>query len=133
VIPVAGEHATDPTLGSIQVSSPSLGERTLAPTSCTAGSRQFFLGGDFADEKSGVIIRLVVDPIASPAIRVFSAATPFDKNLVFHREECSSFHFSLDSTGWRINHIEDYRLTLNVDCSRNGETVRGSVSATHCH
>jgi hypothetical protein len=133
VIPTGAENGAAPTLGSIEVSSRSLGQLTVAPTACTAGSRQFFLGGDFADEKNGVVVRLAVDPVASPAVRVFSAAAPFDKSIVFHRKECSVFHFSLDSTGWSINRVEDYRLTLNVDCSRNDESVRGTVSATHCH
>lgn len=120
-------------LGSIEVSSSRLGKMTVAPTSCLAGARQFFLGADFTDEKADVVVRLVVDPLASPAVRVFSSTAPFDKSIVFHREECSVFHFTLDSTGWRINRVDDYRLTLNVDCSRNGESVRGKLSTTHCH
>lgn len=120
-------------LGSIQVSSPKLGDLTIVPTDCASGSRQYFLGGDFLDAKSGVTVRLAVDPIGSPAIRVFSQSAPFDKSVAFRREECSVFHFSLDTTGWRVNHVDDYRLTLNVDCARANESVRGTASATHCN
>ena len=128
----AAGSATD-ALGSIEVSSSRLGQMTVVPTSCLAGARQFFLGADFADEKAGAVVRFVVDPVGSPAVRVFSSEAPFDRSIVFHREECSVFHFTIDSTGWRINRIDDYRLTLDVDCSRNGESVRGKLSTTHCH
>lgn len=131
--PVGATNSGAPaTLGEIQVSSPRLGNVTVVPTDCTSGARQYFLGGDFVDPKSGVTVRLAVDPIGSPAIRVFSQAAPFDKSVAFRRDECSVFHFSLDSTGWRVNHIDDFRITLNVDCARGDESVRGTASSTHC-
>lgn len=132
-VAVTGNGVAEGNLGSMTVSSPQLGDVTVTPTLCMSGARQYFLGGDFEDEKGGTVVRLVVDPLSGPAVRVFSADAPFEKSVAFRRDQCSVFHFSLDSTGWRINRIDDYRLTLNVDCSRAGETVRGAVSATHCH
>lgn len=121
-------------LGSFALSSAYLGHLMLSPSSCTAGDRQFFLGGDFEDEKTGMIIRLVVDPLYGPAIRVFANAEPYEKSVVFHRPECRVFHFTLDTTGWRINRIRDYRLTLDLDCTNpEGDSITGTVSATHCH
>lgn len=132
--PVGGaSDAATATLGTIHVSSPRIGEATIVPTGCTSGARQYFLGGDFIDAKSGMAVRLAVDPIGSPAIKVFPLSDPFNKSVTFRREECSVFHFSLDSTGWRVNHIDDYRITLNVDCARDGESVRGTASTTHCY
>ena len=121
-------------LGSFTVSSDRLGHLTVSPSSCTAGDRQFFLGGDFEDEKSGIVARLVVDPLEGPAVRVFATAAPFEKTAVFRSPECRVFHFSLDATGWRINRIRDYRLSLDLDCSnKEGDTLTGKVSAAHCH
>jgi hypothetical protein len=121
-------------LGSIVLVSNRLGNETIVPSTCAAGDRQSFLGGDFADEKSGFIVRLVVDPLEGPAARVFSSATPYDKTAVFHRSDCRTFHFSLDSTNWRINDVQDYRISLTLDCSdKDGDTISGNVSATHCH
>lgn len=121
-------------LGAFTVSSDRLGHLTVSPSSCTAGDRQFFLGGDFEDEKSGIVVRLVVDPLDGPAARVFATATPFEKTAVFRRPECRVFHFSLDTTGWRINRIQDYRLTLDLDCSnKEGDSITGKASAAHCH
>ena len=60
--------------------------------------------------------------------------SPFEKTTVFRRPECRVFHFSLDATGWRINRVQDYRLTLELDCSNtNGDSLIGKASVTHCH
>lgn len=132
VSPVAG--APPAALGSLSLSSGALGDATIVPTACEAGDRQFFLGGDFLDEKTGLVVRLVVDPLEGPAVRVFRAEKPFEGSRVFHRPDCAVFHFSLDSTGVRINRVEDYRLTLDVDCrSRDGDRLSGQASTTHCH
>ena len=60
-------------------------------------------------------MRLVVDPLGDAAVRVFSAAAPFERSVVFRRGECGVFHFSLDSTGWSINDVDDYAVTLQLD------------------
>jgi len=120
-------------LGSFAVRSSALGDATVTPTTCTAGDREMFLGGEFSDPASGLVVRLVVDPLDGPAVRLYSTAAEFERSVVFHRAECGVFHFSLNSTGWRVNEVNDYRLTLELDCSRAGESLKGSASATHCH
>jgi hypothetical protein len=133
--PIGGAKtsAGDPTiLGSFAVSSPLLGDHVLTPSTCTAGDRQLFLGADFASPAKTVVVRLVVDPLDGPAVRVFSTDAQFDKTVVFRRSDCQVFHFSLDSTGWRVNDVYDYRVTLQLDCSRDGESIKGEASATHC-
>ena len=120
-------------LGSFTVSSKALGNQIFTPSRCTAGDRKFFLGADFESQDSNLIIRLVVDPLDGPAVRVFLANAQFDRTVVFRRSDCGVFRFSIDSTGWRINDINDYRLTLQIDCNRLEESVKGSASTTHCH
>jgi hypothetical protein len=120
--------------GSFTVSTRALGHLTIAPSSCVAGDRQLFLGADFPDETAGAVVRLVVDPLDGPAVRVFSSAAPFDKSTVFHRADCPVFHFSLDSTDWRINHVQDYQVSLELRCATaEGETIEGRVAVDHCH
>lgn len=81
-----------------------------------------------------MIIRLVVDPLDGPVARVFASAAPDEKTAVFRRSGCRVFHFTLDTTGWRINRVQDYRLTLDLDCANpEGDSITGRVSATHCH
>jgi len=135
-MPVGGSKTApgQPTaLGSFAVASPTLGNAVLAPTACAAGDRELFLGAEFSTAGSDLVVRLVVDPLVGPAVRVYSSEAQFDRTVVFRRSECGVFHFSLDSTGWRVNEMNDYRLTLELDCTRPGESIKGSASATHCH
>lgn len=120
-------------LGSFAITSQVLGSEAVQPTACTAGDSQHFLGFDLSSGASPVVVRLAVDPVDGPAVRVFSSDAPFDKAVVFRRTDCRVFHFSLDSTGWRVNDIYDYRVSLELDCSRAGESIHGSASSTHCH
>jgi hypothetical protein len=120
-------------LGRFEISGPTLGRQTLAPTSCAAGERQVFLGVDLLDEATGIVTRLVVDPATGPVVRVFKASAPFDASVLFHRSECRVFHFSLDSTGWRINHIDELRMSLELDCQlSSGDSIVGTASDPGC-
>jgi len=120
-------------LGSFVIAGPTLGQQTLAPTSCAAGERQVFLGVDLLDEATGIVTRLVVDPATGPVARVFRASAPFDASVLFHRSECRVFHFSLDSTGWRIDHIDELRMSLDLDCQLpSGDSIVGKASAPGC-
>jgi len=130
----ATESAPPGVLGSFAVSSPLLGNVTVAPTACRGGDLHQFLGGDFSDPSAGLVVRLVVDPLEGPAARVFDAADPFRKSVVLRRSECAVFHLSLEHTGLTINEVRDYRLSLELDCAlADGTTVHGSASTTHCH
>jgi hypothetical protein len=130
----AAGAATTGSLGSFTLSSPLLGNATVTPTGCTSGDRLQFLGGDFSDPASGLVVRLVVDPLDGPVARVFDAAEPFRKSVVLRRSGCAAFHFSLEETGWKIDDVRDYRLSLDLDCSLgDGTSIRGSVSTSHCH
>jgi hypothetical protein len=120
-------------LGSFTVSSQTFSNQALVPSVCSSGDRLFFLGGDFTAENTDLVLRLVIDPLEGPAARLFSAQQPFDKSIVFRRSDCNVFHFSLDTTGWRVNEVYDYSITLELNCSRPGETISGRVSTTHCH
>ena len=45
-----------------------------------------------------------------------------------------AFRFSLDETGWKVNDVRDYRLSLELDCAlADGTTIHGSASTTHCN
>ncbi len=130
----ATESAPPGVLGSFTVTSPLLGNVTVAPTACSGGDLHQFLGGDFSDPASGLIVRLVVDPLEGPAARVFDAADPFRKSVVLRRSDCAVFHFSLEQTGLTINEVRDCRLSLELDCAlADGTTVHGGASTTHCH
>ena len=128
----ASDRAVAP-LGTFSLSGPTFGQQTLLPIRCSAGERQLFLGFDLHDEKAGIVARLVVDPATGPVVRVFKASAPFDQTVLFHRSECRVFHFSLDSTGWRINRIQQLGVSLELDCQLpSGDSIVGKALDGAC-
>ena len=120
-------------MGTFSISGPAFGQQTLQATTCAVGEHQVFLGFDLSDETTQIVTRLVVDPATGPVVRVFRAAAPFDATILFHRSECRVFRFSLDSTGWRIDHVEQLAVSLDLDCQLpTGDTIVGRARDPGC-
>lgn len=128
--PSPGESGAS--LGAVALHSMRLGQATLNPTRCQAGDRAFFLGGDFIDEASDIVLRLAFDPLDGAALRLFVPGTA-ERSIVFHRGDCRVLDATLDPTNWKINDVSDYRMTLKFDCALGADAAIGEVSATHCH
>ncbi len=129
-----GGGVSGPPLGEFTVTSPGGARGTVTPTACLAGDRELFLGADLVDERSGLVVRLVVDPLEGPILRVFDRAAPFERTVLLFREECESFELSFDETGWEINEIPVRRLELAIDCaSEEGAAIAGRATAEHCN
>ena len=71
--------------------------------------------------------------IGRNVVRVFKASAPFDQTVLFRRSECRTFHFSLDSTGWRINRIQQLGVSLELDCQLpSGDSIVGKAKDPGC-
>jgi hypothetical protein len=128
-----GDRVAVAPLGSLALSGPTFGHQTLRPTACVAGEREYFLGFDLHDASAGVVARLIIDPATGPVVRVFAASAPFDKTVLFHRSDCRVLHFSLESTGWRVNRIQQLDVSLDLDCRLpSGEGIVGKASDSSC-
>jgi hypothetical protein len=120
-------------LGSLTLSGPTFGHAALRPSVCHSGEPQFFLGFDLYDANSDMVTRLVVDPATGPIVRVFAASAPYDKAVLFHQTECRVLHFSIDSTQWRINRVDQIDVSLELECQLpSGDGIAGKVSAPGC-
>lgn len=120
-------------LGTLAVSTPAFGQQSLRPTTCHSGERDYFLGFDLGDDTSGVVTRLIIDPATGPVIRVFAVDAPYDKTVLFRGPQCRVLHFSLESTGWRINRADELNVSLDVDCRLpSGESIVGKAATTDC-
>ncbi|MEO8195457.1 MAG: hypothetical protein ABI689_01915 [Thermoanaerobaculia bacterium] len=120
-------------LGRFEVASIGAPPGTITPTTCIVGDHELFLGADLVDPKSNLVVRLVVDPLAGPALRVYDADSPFDRSVVFFRDECTTFRMKLEDTGTMVNNIVERRLDLKVECeNEDGATIRGSAAVARC-
>ena len=134
----AGSEASDSgksgsALGSFEVASVGAPPGRIAPASCVAGDHELFLGADLVDPGTKLVVRLVIDPLDGPALRIYDADAPFDRSVLFLRDDCATFELDLEPTGWIVNDIVVRRLELKVDCeNETGATIRGSASAGRC-
>jgi hypothetical protein len=127
----ATESATR--LGSFEVASLGAPRGTIAPATCVVGDHELFLGADLVDPDTNLVVRLVIDPLDGPALRVYDADAPFDRSVLFFRDECTTFGMELEETGSMVNNIVERRLELAVECeNEDGATIRGSASAARC-
>ena len=131
--PASPAEQHEPGLGAFSPSGPTFGQQALAPTRCSVGQREWFLGFDLHDNKAGFVTRLVIDPATGPVVRVYQASAPFDRSILFHRSDCSVFHFSIDSTGWLINDIYKLKVSLELDCRLpTGDSIVGKAQDNGC-
>ena len=78
-------------------------------------------------------MRLVIAPLYGPALRIYDADAPFDRSVLFFRDECTTFEMELGETGATVNNIVERSLELQVDCeNEDGATIRGSASVARC-
>jgi hypothetical protein len=121
-------------LGSFTVASIGAPPGTIEPTQCLAGDNELFLGVDLVDPATRLVVRLAIDPLAGPALRVFDSGARFDRSVLFFREECATFTMDFGSTGWIVNDIIVRRVELEVDCeNEDGATIRGKATAARCN
>ena len=117
----------------VAISGPTLGTVEIQPTSCASGNRWVFFGAQAVDERAGIGIRLVIDPITGPVVRIFKFADDGVSSIVLRRRDCTKFEAEFGRTGKSVNFVEEVKLSLDLDCkSEAGDFVVGSVEQTAC-
>lgn len=115
------------------VAGPTLGVHQVRPSACQAGERLAFLGADLVDEESEIVVRLAIDPIAGPRVRVFKGSDPYGPAIILAARNCKRFHFDFAPTGSWVNGINEVKVGLDLDCvTVTGDSVAGHVAADAC-
>ncbi len=115
----------------LETAGPAFGETSTRLSECASGQHEEFRGADFTGSE-GLAVRLVIDPLSGPGLRVFDPRDPFRRAVVFREGDCERFRFSLANNGWTVNDIYILKVTLDVDCTLpSGDRVRiEGLSAT---
>lgn len=117
--------------GEVTLAGPTFGESTQRLTGCVSGQHEEFLGGDLVGP-GPLVVRLAVDPLTGPGLRVYDPQERYRRAIVIRQSECEVFHFSL-ARGGQINEIYVWRLSLDVDCTLpSGDHVRAEVTDAIC-
>jgi hypothetical protein len=97
---------------------------------CYSGDRGYFLGVDLFGETEGTVLRVLVDPLGGPRLRLVRHGT----SEVFEGPDCQELRASVEPTGWRVNHVRDVRGSLEAACTNSsGSTFDARISFAHCH
>lgn len=120
-------------LNTVAIAGPTLGAGELQPTSCASGDQWVFFGAQAVDEPDGLGVRLVIDPIEGPVVRVFRTADDGERSIVLRRRDCSRLEYDFGRTGSSFNFVEEVKFSLDLDCkSRAGDFVMGSLAQKSC-
>jgi len=125
-----GEPATT---GSITLSGPTFGDVTLAPSACRSGQHEVFLGADFSSPDSPLVLRLAIDPLDPPGVRIFDRNDRNARTLVVRKADCQIFQLTLGRTGWQLNDIYVLKASLELDCRLpGGDSIAGKAETASC-
>lgn len=120
-------------LNAVAISGPTLGAGELQPTSCASGDQWVFFGAQAVDERSGLGLRLVIDPIEGPVVRVFRTADDGERSIVLRRRDCSRFEYDFGRTGNSFNFVQEVKFSVDLDCkSKAGDFVVGNLAQEAC-
>jgi len=101
---------------------------------CWSGDREYFLGVDLADENQGTFLRLAIDPMDGPRLRLTRGSGASAERLHFDASACRELRAEIEPTGWRVNHVRDFKGELKADCTHaNGTHMVAHVAFSHCH
>jgi hypothetical protein len=112
----------------------SVGDRRYQLEACGSGDLGYFLGVDLADQRGGAFVRVVIDPIHGPRLRVVLREDGAGERWVLDRERCSQLEVGVKPTGWRINTVRDFSGSVDAECrSDEGQSISLHVRFSHCH
>ncbi|HXU32825.1 MAG TPA: hypothetical protein VN851_19820, partial [Thermoanaerobaculia bacterium] len=130
--PPAKPKPNEPT-NTIATSGPKLGAQQIEPTKCISGGRYLFLGVDLIDERSGLIVRLVYDPLRDEFVRIFDPKLNETRTLILSRANCKTFKADLTFGDSMVNGIREMKASIDLDCETpGGNFAVGKVASESC-
>jgi len=117
----------------VAIAGPTLGSGEIRPTDCTSGQHRMFFGADLAADPRGLVLRVIIDPLDGPVVRVFKASDPYGASIVARRRDCKTLNLRFLPTGSSLNFVNEMKLSLEVDCETLAhDFIVGEVSAEAC-
>jgi len=101
---------------------------------CQSGDRDYFSGVDLRDETRQAVVRLVIDPMDGPRLKVMDGGQGSARTLTLGRSSCRTLEAEVEPTAWRVNRVRDVNGLLEAECTGDGGVeVSVHVHFTHCH
>jgi hypothetical protein len=111
-----------------------IGDQRYRLDVCRSGDLEYFFGVDLEDRSDGAWVRLVIDPLDGPHLRVVTRNAESRVEALLGRTECPRLEAGLRHTGWRVNEIRDITGSLDAECrSDSGQQISVHARFAHCH
>lgn len=122
------------TAPSIQQATLSVDDREYQLDACSSGDLEYFLGVDLVDQSGSAFVRVVIDPMQGPRLRIVLRESNATVTMLLGREQCRHLAGDTQYTGWEINNVRDFSGFVDAECtSESGQAIRLHVRFSHCH
>ena len=111
-----------------------IGDQRYRLDVCRSGDLEYFFGVDLEDRSGGAWVRLVIDPLDGPHLRVTTTSGDARSGSLLGRPQCRKLEAELRHTGWRVNEVRDISGSLDAECrSDSGQEISVRARFAHCH
>jgi hypothetical protein len=111
-----------------------VGQQRYRLEACRSGDLAHFLGVDLEDRQGGAVVRLVIDPIDGPRVRLVHGRGEARQRLDLVPSRCRRFEADVRPTGWIVNTVRDVSGSVDAECPGDpGPAVSLHARFSHCH
>ena len=104
--------------------------RVVPVAGCRSGDHAYFLGADLMGASNEPVLRVVIDPLEGPRLRLLGTRG----GAVLGPEQCPELRASVRHTGWWVNDVRDVAGEVQAQCTlKDGGRVEARVAFDHCH
>jgi hypothetical protein len=112
----------------------SVGDQQFRFDACSSGDLEHFLGVDLVDRQGGAIVRVAIDPIDGPRIRIVYGGGRSRQRVDLAPSRCRQFEADARPTNWIVNDVRDVSGFVDVECAGDaGPAISLHVRFSHCH
>jgi hypothetical protein len=111
-----------------------VGDQQFRFDACNSGDLEHFLGVDLIDRQGGAIVRVAIDPIDGPRVRIVYGAVGSRQRVDLAPGRCRQFDADARATNWIVNDVRDVSGFVDVECAADpGPAISLHVRFSHCH
>jgi hypothetical protein len=107
-----------------------VGGRSVVVAECRSGDHELFLGVDLLAAEGGLRLRVAIDPIDGPRLKLFREG----RAELVDPVRCQDLKAVVRPTRWRVNEVRDVQGEVTARCTlADGSVFEAQVAFAHCH
>ena len=112
----------------------SIGDQRFRFDACSSGDLQQFLGVDLVDRQGGAGVRVVIDPLDGPRVRIVYGTGQGRQRVDLTPARCRQLEADVRPTNWMVNDVRDVSGFVDAECAGDpGPAISLHARFSHCH